>query len=83
MIPKRVRCPHCGVMAEYKSDNPSRPFCSERCKLLDLGAWAEERYSIPGAPVSIEFNDMPSDPDIDNAAGERPLRATSKRRLNS
>lgn len=33
------------------SDSPHRPFCSERCRVLDLGAWAAERYRIPGEPV--------------------------------
>lgn len=28
--------------------NPHRPFCSERCRLVDLGAWLDERYAIPG-----------------------------------
>ncbi len=43
-----VRCPKCGKSLEYRLDNPSRPFCSPRCKLIDLGAWAEERYAIAG-----------------------------------
>lgn len=46
MTAKLVRCPQCGASVEYRIDNPSRPFCSPRCKLIDLGAWAEERYSI-------------------------------------
>ena len=83
MIPKRVRCPQCGAMAEYKTDNPSRPFCSERCKLLDLGAWAEERYSIPGAAVSVDSNELLSDGGIDEAAHGHPPPAAAKRRLNS
>lgn len=28
---------------------PYRPFCSERCKQIDLGAWADEQYKVPGA----------------------------------
>jgi len=34
-------------LAEYGSNNPSRPFCSERCRLIDLGQWASENYRIP------------------------------------
>ena len=43
-----VRCPQCGTPVEYRTDNPARPFCSPRCKLIDLGAWAEARYAIAG-----------------------------------
>lgn len=48
MTARMVRCPQCGKIVEYRTDNPSRPFCSPRCKLIDLGAWAEERYAITG-----------------------------------
>jgi len=34
----------------WKPDNKFRPFCSERCKQIDLGAWAEEKYTIPADP---------------------------------
>ena len=49
-----VRCPQCGKSVEYRIDNPSRPFCSPRCKLIDLGAWAEERYAIAGPTAMSE-----------------------------
>ena len=42
-------------MSAYRMDNPARPFCSERCKLIDLGGWAEERYSISGDAVKSEI----------------------------
>lgn len=42
-----VTCPHCGKPALYAPENPFRPFCSERCRLIDLGAWAKENYRIP------------------------------------
>ena len=45
-----MRCPTCHRPSEAK-DNPYRPFCSERCKLVDLGNWLSERYRIPGAKV--------------------------------
>ena len=41
-----VDCPNCGIETEYNG-NEFRPFCSERCKLLDFGAWADEEYSLP------------------------------------
>ncbi len=41
-----VTCPTCGKPAVYAASNPARPFCSERCKLMDLGAWASESYRI-------------------------------------
>lgn len=44
-------CPRCGQPARWATDNPARPFCSERCKLIDLGAWATESHRIPGDPL--------------------------------
>ncbi|MEZ5651060.1 MAG: DNA gyrase inhibitor YacG [Burkholderiaceae bacterium] len=43
-----VACPACGRRTIYRSDNPWRPFCSQRCKTIDLGAWASEQYRIAG-----------------------------------
>ncbi len=45
-----VRCPQCGKMTEWRTENRFRPFCSERCKQLDLGAWASESYRVPTTP---------------------------------
>lgn len=42
-----VPCPICGNPAPFSPKNPFRPFCSERCKLIDLGEWAKEGYRIP------------------------------------
>lgn len=42
-----ITCPRCGKDAVFGSSNPFRPFCSERCRLIDLGAWADERYRVP------------------------------------
>lgn len=44
--PKAKPCPHCGKPAAWE-DNPCHPFCCERCKLIDLGNWAAEKYRIP------------------------------------
>lgn len=43
-----VACPTCGASVEWGVQSAYRPFCSERCKLIDLGAWAAEEHSIPG-----------------------------------
>ena len=42
-----MKCPTCGEPVKWQ-DNPFRPFCSERCKLIDFGRWANEEYSVPG-----------------------------------
>lgn len=46
-IEKEVLCPTCKKKVKFSKENPFRPFCSERCHLLDLGAWADENYKIP------------------------------------
>lgn len=43
---RRVRCPACGGDSVFAPINPYRPFCSERCKQLDLGAWANEDFRV-------------------------------------
>ncbi len=48
--PRTVRCPNCGGPSLYSPDNAHRPFCSERCKNLDFGAWASEAYRVPLKP---------------------------------
>lgn len=45
-----VECPTCGAPVEWSAAYPNRPFCSERCKLIDLGAWASEEHKIPVSP---------------------------------
>jgi uncharacterized protein len=44
--PRTVPCPHCRGPSIYAPSNPFRPFCSERCKNLDLGAWASEQFKV-------------------------------------
>lgn len=44
-----VSCPYCHKKIVYSASNPFRPFCSERCKLLDLGAWASDERKIAGS----------------------------------
>jgi uncharacterized protein len=60
-----VKCPQCGKQTEYEG-NEFRPFCSERCKLLDFGAWADEEYTLPAETADL------SDEDVD--AIERALK---------
>jgi len=45
-----VNCPQCGKAAEYSPENRFRPFCSERCRFIDMGAWASDQYRIPSQP---------------------------------
>lgn len=54
-----MKCPICSKPVEWK-DNPFRPFCSERCKLLDLGRWVSEEYSVPGKPLPTEHDEAPA-----------------------
>jgi uncharacterized protein len=46
---KIVTCPACGGDSVYSPQNLYRPFCSERCKQIDLGAWASESFRMPAA----------------------------------
>ncbi len=52
--PLEVACPQCRTSVRWSEDNPYRPFCSKRCRLLDLGAWADESHRIAGEPAMDE-----------------------------
>ena len=52
---KIVTCPGCGGASVYAVTNPYRPFCSERCKQIDLGAWASEQFAVPAAAPPEDF----------------------------
>jgi endogenous inhibitor of DNA gyrase (YacG/DUF329 family) len=52
-----VNCPQCGLQHEWNRASPWRPFCCERCKLIDLGDWFAERNAIP------EDTETADDPD--------------------
>ena len=56
---KNLKCPSCRKPAQWEG-NPFRPFCSERCKMIDLGAWADGEYRIPAGK-------KPEDEDPDEA----------------
>ncbi|MGB0733306.1 MAG: DNA gyrase inhibitor YacG [Pontibacterium sp.] len=55
MSTRKVNCPHCQTPVEWTAKSPYKPFCSERCRLIDLGAWANEDYQIE---VNGEENDF-------------------------
>jgi hypothetical protein len=50
---KTVSCPTCQRPVAWSPASPYRPFCSERCKLVDLGEWFEERRAIPGEEMPV------------------------------
>lgn len=52
--PGEVPCPQCHHRVVWSADNPWRPFCSRRCQLLDLGAWADESHRIGGESAMDE-----------------------------
>lgn len=49
-----IQCPICGGDSVYAASNPHRPFCSERCRGVDLGAWAFGGYRVPAKPDDEE-----------------------------
>jgi uncharacterized protein len=60
-----VRCPNCKTPVRWGPDSPYRPFCSERCRMIDLGAWIDGSNSIPGNELeehSLGTVDVPHDP---------------------
>ena len=55
-----VRCPQCGGDSVFAPSNLFRPFCSERCRQIDLGAWASESFRVEVAPpVEADDADIP------------------------
>jgi uncharacterized protein len=60
--PRYVACPQCGAKVAWAPTSRWRPFCTERCKLIDLGAWASEKYR-----VAVEPPDEDSAPEGDAA----------------
>jgi endogenous inhibitor of DNA gyrase (YacG/DUF329 family) len=51
---KNIRCPICGEKNTWSDENIFRPFCSERCKLIDLGEWADDKYRVAGEKINPE-----------------------------
>jgi len=61
----KVKCPTCKKEVVW-NNNPNRPFCSERCKLIDLGAWADGSNSVPTDPSPSSEEDVPQKPAPEN-----------------
>jgi endogenous inhibitor of DNA gyrase (YacG/DUF329 family) len=59
--PRKVHCPQCNAVIVWSTDNPYRPFCSERCKLIDLGQWATGAYRIPQVERDVGDSGQPED----------------------
>jgi endogenous inhibitor of DNA gyrase (YacG/DUF329 family) len=55
-----VNCPRCSAQAAWSPENSYRPFCSERCKLIDLGDWATEKFRVP-----VQEDNQSPDGDLD------------------
>jgi endogenous inhibitor of DNA gyrase (YacG/DUF329 family) len=58
-----MRCPICEREFDPASPEAAKPFCSERCRTIDLGRWLGESYSLPERPI---------DPESDDGDGESP-----------
>jgi len=61
--PRTIACPGCGTLLEWDLQNPFRPFCSERCKLIDFGQWATGAYAIPQEEADDGMGGEPDQPD--------------------
>ncbi len=66
MEAKQIKCPQCGRLTFYSLENPTRPFCSERCKLIDLGQWADESFKIPSTNTDINPEDFDIEAELDH-----------------
>jgi len=68
MSPTRVKCPTCQRELDWEAA-PFRPFCSERCRLIDLGAWLTEQRAIPDDTAPAQES---------SASDEQPLKGSPK-----
>jgi uncharacterized protein len=57
-----VKCPTCATTIEWTKEAQWRPFCTERCRLIDLGEWIDEGKRIQGAP---DWDSLSGSPDMD------------------
>ena len=64
MSPPIVKCPTCRREIDW-ADAPFRPFCSDRCRLIDLGAWLTEQHKIPDESADAETEEPPSTSRLD------------------
>lgn len=51
-----VACPTCKTLVPWVAEQQFKPFCSHRCKLIDLGDWATEAHKVPGEPALPDFD---------------------------
>jgi len=51
---REVACPHCGKPVPWSPESQWRPFCSKRCRLIDLGQWFGEEHAIPGEEAEVD-----------------------------
>ena len=56
-----IKCPYCRTETQWQN-NPSRPFCSERCRLIDLGRWDNEEYAVAGEKVQLPADNPDESP---------------------
>lgn len=56
---RTVDCPQCGAKVKWSQESAYRPFCSERCKQIDLGEWASETYRVPASNAPDERDTSP------------------------
>lgn len=68
MAARIVSCPRCGAAVPWGPQSPFRPFCSERCRKIDLGAWASDSYRVSSAIPS----DAPADDFVSPEAMPKP-----------
>jgi len=59
--PIKLNCPICKKMVLWNDDFPYRPFCSDRCRLIDLGDWASENHKIAGDSLNVTSEETPDD----------------------
>lgn len=77
---RQVKCPQCGLLCVFSPENKFRPFCSERCRLIDLGEWASEGYKIPVQNQSYNeleldqlYNELDGHPDSESNANHQSV----------
>ncbi|MDX9718562.1 DNA gyrase inhibitor YacG [Thauera sp. WH-2] len=59
---RTVNCPTCGKAVPWTPESRHRPFCSARCRQIDLGAWASEAYRVPTSPPDAPLDDIDFQP---------------------
>jgi uncharacterized protein len=68
-----VRCPACAGDSIFSPSNPWRPFCSERCKQIDLGAWASEQFRVAGKLEDLDPSELSDLQAPQNSGDKRTL----------